>query len=124
MKRILYESFSWDENNALSNVRKHGIELELAATVFDDPLAVLSRDVSHESAADRWVVVGMTASGLLVFIVHVVDRDGHVRIISARRPTFRERREYETGEYAILEAVMTDEYNEEDESDLKGRFDF
>lgn len=32
--------FSWDPAKAASNRRKHGIDFELAATVFRDPLAL------------------------------------------------------------------------------------
>lgn len=127
MKPILRDSFSWDEEKAPLNERKHGIAFELAATVFDDPLAVLSRDVDHESAEDRWVIVGMTDNGRLLLVVHTVDQTeskSHVRIISARKATQHERREYESGDYSIREPVMTDDYGVEDESELEGKFDF
>jgi hypothetical protein len=32
--------FEWDAEKAATNLRKHGVSFEEAATVFDDPLAV------------------------------------------------------------------------------------
>ena len=130
---MLHDSLSWDENKAFSNERKHGIAFKLAATVFDDPLAVISHDVDHGGPEDRWITVGMTENDVLVVVVYTVaDREdgSHVRIISARKATLRERREYESGEYAIREPEMIAEYNvskgseSEDDPDMKAEYDF
>ena len=104
--------FVWDEDKALANERKHGIGFKVAVTVFRDPLRTASFDVDHADSEDRWAVVGMTHSGVLLMVICVAEdtEDGdHVRIISARRATLRERREYESGEYSIREPGMTDE---------------
>jgi uncharacterized DUF497 family protein len=104
--------FVWDEGKALENERKHGIAFNVAATVFRDPLRATSFDVDHADSEDRWAVVGTTRSGLLLMVIRVAEDTGdgdHVRIISARRATLRERREYESGEYSIREPEMTDE---------------
>jgi uncharacterized protein len=108
------ERFVWDEGKALANERKHGIAFTLAATAFKDPLRAISHDKEHADSEDRWAVVGMAQDGLLVVVIYVTHdlEDGeHVRIISARRATSHERREYESGEYVIREPEMTDECN-------------
>ena len=37
-------NFSWDERKAASNLRKHGVSFDEAATVFTDPLALYIED--------------------------------------------------------------------------------
>src|SRR5690242_14993890 len=96
----------WDEGKALSNERKHGVSFKLAATVFHDPLLEIFHNASHEGSEDRWSVVGMAENGVIVMVVCTFwegESDERVRIISARKATFRERREYESGEYTIRE---------------------
>src|SRR3569833_571229 len=93
------QQFSWDGNKARANERKHGVTFQLARTVFRDRLAVMCHDGRyHESSEDRWHVVGMAEGGMLVVVVCAIcesSGDEHIRIISARRATLRERREYE-----------------------------
>jgi uncharacterized protein len=101
-----------DELKALTNERKHGITFNVATAVFGDPLRTTFHDIDHADSEDRWVVVGTTDNGLLLLVIYVAEdtEDGdHVRIISARRATSHERREYESGEYSIREPEMTDE---------------
>jgi hypothetical protein len=52
------------------------------------------------------------------------ESDERVRIISARKATFRERREYESGEYTIREPDMTDEYSEHEKAEGEFEIDF
>jgi len=81
-----------------SNVRKHGVTFEEAATAFLDDLAVPYEDPVHD---DRFILVGMSLQlNLLLVVFAERARAGAetVRIISARRATRRERRVYEEGE--------------------------
>jgi hypothetical protein len=57
--------------------------------------------------------------------VDLVRGEMHVRIISARKPTHFERRDYESGEYSVREAIPMSEYDEENGpvTDDDGRFD-
>jgi uncharacterized protein len=108
------ERYVWDEAKALANERKHGIAFALATDVFRDPLRVTSHDSNHADSEDRWAVVGLTKSVTLVVVICAIDdRENYqrVRIISARKATLRERREYESGEYSVREPEVTDEYN-------------
>jgi uncharacterized DUF497 family protein len=90
-------SFEWDENKALSNLAKHGIGFEEAATVFADPLSVTISDPAHSQAEDRFIIVGNSHEQKLLVVVHT-ERGDNIRIISARRATKRERRTYEEGD--------------------------
>ena len=85
--------FSWDERKALQNARRHGVRFEEAATAFVDPLGRVYDDPDHSDSEARFILVGHSLAGRLVLGAR---REGDtIRIISARRPTPRERAEYE-----------------------------
>ena len=88
--------FEWDANKARANLRKHGISFEVAATVFGDPNAITVYDDSRSPEEDRYVTIGLSAAGPLVVVCHT-DRNNRIRIISARKATTKERRQYEEG---------------------------
>jgi len=86
--------FTWDPRKAASNVRKHGVTFEEAASVFADPLALSVEDALDHT---RTLLVGVsTRMRILVAVYAEVDEDT-IRIISARRATSHERRHYEEG---------------------------
>lgn len=89
--------FEWDEEKAQKNFRKHGIRFEVAARVFDDPLAVSSQDRIVDGEC-RWQTLGTVEGCTLLVVAHTVRDAGDaeiIRIISARRAEPRERRRYE-----------------------------
>ena len=84
--------FSWDPLKAESNVRKHGVTFEEATTVFADPLAMVIADAIH---ASRTLIIGESIRRRVLLTVFVERDEEEIRIISARRATNRERRNYE-----------------------------
>jgi uncharacterized protein len=90
--------FDWDPAKAASNAAKHGVTFEHATTVFGDPLARSILDQELSPGEERWVTLGETTAGDLLVVVHTwndIDPDRvAVRIISARRPTANEARQY------------------------------
>jgi uncharacterized DUF497 family protein len=84
--------FSWDERKAVSNLKKHGVSFDEAATVFADPLALAIDDAVDP---ERTLLLGMSNRQRLLLVVHVEIHDSTIRIISARRATSHERRRYE-----------------------------
>ena len=98
MAAFLYE-FEWDPGKATANVAKHGQDFERAATVFHDPLAVTIPDDAHSGAEVRWITLGKDAGSQYVLVIHtferLADERARVRLISARRPTRAEIRDYE-----------------------------
>jgi uncharacterized DUF497 family protein len=90
--------FDWDPAKAAGNATKHGVTFEEAMTVFRDPLALSLLDDDPSAGEERWITLGMASSGNLLVVVHTwaeIDADrGAVRIISARRPTRNETRQY------------------------------
>ncbi len=90
--------FEWDETKAESNERKHGVNFREAMTVFADPLSITGDDPGHNDDEDRFLTMGMSVSGRLLVLSHT-DRGDVVRIISARKATRRERKDYEDGNF-------------------------
>ena len=113
----------WDLAKALSNSRKHGVCFKDAASVFDDPLSLTRHNADHTGFEERWITIGEAGTTLLV-VVHTLEEWGaagvHIRIISARRPTADERRQYQTGKYRIEEAIMKSEHD--DSEWVRGKF--
>ena len=90
--------FEWHPGKGASNLRKHSVSFELAATVFSDPLAMSMPDEEHSESEERWVTMGEARTGRLIVVCHTFHRceDARkVRIISARPATRIERRTFE-----------------------------
>jgi uncharacterized DUF497 family protein len=86
--------FEWDGHKARTNLRKHDVEFEEAASVFLDPLAITYPDPDHSRHERREITIGYTMRGRLVFVAHC-ERGDRIRIISARPVTANERKQYE-----------------------------
>jgi uncharacterized DUF497 family protein len=54
--------FEWDADKAASNLVKHGVSFQEAATVFDDPLALTYFDPDHSDDEDRYITFGYRAT--------------------------------------------------------------
>ena len=87
-------TFEWDPQKAASNVLKHKIWFEEAVTVFSDPLARIHDDPLHSQQEPREIIVGKSGLGRLLLVVFV-ERENRVRLISARRATQTERKDFE-----------------------------
>ncbi len=88
--------FDWDPGKAKSNVRKHALSFEEAATVFYDPLSATFRDPDHSEKESRFITVGYSSRNRLCIVVHT-EREDTLRIISARPATAQERKRHEEG---------------------------
>ena len=89
--------FEWDEDKAVSNLRKHGVSFDEASTVFADPLAVLFDDEEHSDDEIREIAIGRTILQQWVLVFFTERGEDLIRIISARKATKRERRDHEEG---------------------------
>jgi len=87
--------FEWDPNKAAENLKNHGISFDEASSVFGDPLATTIDDPDHSTDEFRFLTMGYTKSQRLIVVSHT-EREGSIRIISAREPTPRERKQYES----------------------------
>ena len=94
--------FTWDDDKALQNWRKHGVLFEDAAEVFNDAYAIDLPDVRHMEEKNRRRIIGMVYERWEILFVVYVERTRRdnvdvVRIISARPADGRERKLYERG---------------------------
>ena len=89
--------FEWDERKAHANLKKHKVSFEEASTVFGDPLSLTIDDPVHSEEESRFVTVGKSITGRVLIVVHS-DRGEYIRIISARKATRLERKQYESEE--------------------------
>ncbi len=89
-------TYEWDPVKAAANVRKHRVSFEEAASVFLDEAALTFWDPDHSAEEDREITIGRSAQQRILFVAHA-PREDRIRIISARRATSRERRQYEEG---------------------------
>lgn len=88
--------FEWDRRKASSNLRRHGVSFGEAVTVFVNPLARIFDDEDGEIDERRELVVGHSVRDRLL-VISFAEREGAIRIISARKATKNERKDYEEG---------------------------
>ena len=86
----------WDYEKAVENRRKLKVTFAEAVTVFDDPLALTIPDPDHSVSERRFVTMGESERRRLLVVSHTF-RGELIRLISARRPTRREKAQYEEG---------------------------
>ena len=87
--------FSWDSRKARSNESKHRVSFEEAQTVFFDEQALLLEDPDQSAAEERFLLLGLSSAVRALLVCHCVREGGDlIRIISARRVTRGEERQY------------------------------
>ena len=87
--------FSWDPQKARSNQQKHGVSFEEAETAFLDEQALVLEDPEPDDPEERFVLLGLSSSLRLLLVCHCVrEGGGLIRLISARRATKPEGRQY------------------------------
>jgi uncharacterized DUF497 family protein len=86
--------YQWNRDKAVVNLRKHGIDFADAVSVFSDDLAITMPDERFEE--ERLITIGVDGFGRVLVVVYTM-RDDEIRIISARKATRREQRQYEEG---------------------------
>ena len=89
--------FEWYGPKAAANRAKHKVTFEEAKTVFGDPLGRITDYPRHSEGEERFALLGQSDRGRLL-VVLFTERGEATHLISARRATRRERREYEKAE--------------------------
>jgi uncharacterized DUF497 family protein len=84
----MHVDIEWDPAKAASNLKKHGISFEEAATALLDPNALAQADIS--SSEERWLLIGMSSEARLVTLVYTLRGEERIRLISARKATRKE----------------------------------
>jgi len=89
--------FEWDSRKAAVNRRKHGIDFADATAVFEDERALTVKDEITAVDETRMLTLGRDAMGRLLVVAYTW-RGERIRLISARRATSGERRQYRGGD--------------------------
>jgi uncharacterized protein len=92
--------FEWDARKAATNVRKHGVSFNEAATVFADPDALDGPDLKHSAQENRSLRLGRSLADRVLIVAYTTRGSGDdekIRIISARRASRKERAAYTAG---------------------------
>ena len=87
--------FVWDEKKNNDNIVSHRISFEEAKTVFFDPNAKVIYDPDHSEAEDRFIILGLSKLLNILVVCHCYrENENIIRIISARKATPKERKQY------------------------------
>ncbi len=86
--------FQFDLAKAKSNIKKHKVSFADAEGVFYDPLAIHSEDPYSENE-ERFIAVGLGSTSQILVVIYTY-RGQEIRLISVRRATDREVKEYES----------------------------
>jgi len=86
--------FEWERKKAKSNEAKHAVSFEEAITVFADPLARIFDDAGHSESERREIIIGHSGERRLI-LVSFTGSDDNIRLLSARKATRKERKDYE-----------------------------
>lgn len=87
--------YEWDKAKARSNRKKHGTSFADAVVVLEDEQAITVPDDNPNE--ERFITIGMDAFGQVLVVVYTWRGEETIRIISARKATRAERRQYEEG---------------------------
>ena len=87
--------FVWDESKNKENRKKHGISFEEAKTIFYDENTVEFYDLGHSEQEDRFLMLGCSANFHMLLVCYCYrEKESLIRIISARKATRKEQKEY------------------------------
>lgn len=87
--------FEWDNRKDKSNQKKHGVSFEEAKSVFYDESAIEFYDFDHSHDEERFLLLGLSFKLRILLICHCFkEENGIIRIISARKATRNEQKEY------------------------------
>ena len=90
--------FEWDPQKDLTNRKKHGVSFAEASTVFEDVNALVISDPEHSEDEERFVILGFSLQANLLVVCHCYRAsESVIRIISARKATKNESRQYNEG---------------------------
>jgi len=87
-------SVQWDPKKNTSNQKKHGISFEEAYTVFFDEKGIEFFDESNSNKEDRFLLLGISHKLRLLLVCYCSREEDSVRLISARKATTIESKEY------------------------------
>ena len=88
--------YIWSDKKAKSNFEKHGVRFEEAQVIWADPSSIEYYDPDNSALEERFIRIGLNLSRGILFVVFCEKENFEkIRIISARKATNQERKEYE-----------------------------
>ena len=88
--------FEWNENKNVINQQKHKISFDEATTVFYDEEARIIDDPEHSEEEERFIILGLSKKANLLVVCHCYRAsETIIRIISARKATKAETKQYQ-----------------------------
>ena len=91
---VIFKEFEWSRTKAETNLKLHQISFEEATNVFQDPFFIIFNDPEHSFEEHRFIIIGMSDKFRHLF-VSFTQRGEFCRIISSRKLTAKERKDYE-----------------------------
>jgi uncharacterized DUF497 family protein len=101
--------FEWDARKATSNLLKHGVSFGGHDCLWRSLEAMIA-DLVHSASESRFVSIRRSEVGRLLVVAYT-EREGRVRIISARQAPPTERRQYESEKQPCIEDDILPEYD-------------
>lgn len=90
--------FEWDEGKALGNFKKHQVTFSEAISVWLDSHSLEIFDSEHSLKEERWVRLGLSYKAKILTVIYCERAsDQRIRLISARRATLQESKQYFRG---------------------------
>ncbi len=86
------DGFEWDPQKNASNIQKHGLSFEEAASIFAGPVLTGPDDSSSYDYREK--SFGLLGGKVPICVIHT-PRNGNTRIISARKATPNERKYFD-----------------------------
>jgi len=89
--------FEWDEKKNRSDFKKQGIWFEEAQAIWVDSKSIEFFNPEHSSKEDRYIRIGHSTKSRILLVIFCEREGSTIRIISARKATSQEMRDYEKG---------------------------
>ena len=93
---VFHVKYGWDNGQAATNLRKHGVDFADAIAALEDINRVEEIDTRYVYDEERIQVIGM-AHGKVLFVIVTLPGEDTCRIISARKATRHEQDRYYAG---------------------------
>ena len=87
---------TWGTRKADANLANHGVAFAEAEAVLTDPLALTAEDPDAEDE-QRFLTVDADTLGRILAVICTYRGETRIRLVSARRATRNERRDYAQG---------------------------
>ena len=87
-------NYEWNLIKERLNVAKHGVDFEEAKSVFADEFALVLFDEDHSNDEERFLILGISQKERILLVVHCYRENDTIRIISSRKATKSEAKQY------------------------------